>query len=129
MRNERKHCFLKLCRIVNILPQFYAFHSNAWTSIPNMGFHLRVSFFCLLQTCSFYVSILILTLAKLRRMQIQISNVINRKNKHNKRGYTTDLYNRPFYPERRWCACAEIWRHFRILRQVLYRKAIFTVIN
>ena len=51
-----------------------------------MGFHLRVPFFFLLQTCSFYILILISAVAKLRRMQIQISNIINGINKHNKRG-------------------------------------------
>ena len=53
-----------------------------------MGFHLRVLFFFLLQTCLFYILILISTVTKLRRMQIQISNIINGMNKHNKRGYT-----------------------------------------
>ena len=38
-------------------------------------------------TCSFYTLILISTVAKLRRMQIQISNIINHINKHNKRGH------------------------------------------
>ena len=48
---------------------------------------MRVPFFLLLQTCSFYILILISTVAKLRIMQIQISNIINRISKHNKRGY------------------------------------------
>ena len=73
--------------IENILPQFNPFLLIAWNSIPTMGFHLRILFFFLLQTCSFYIFILISTLANLRRMQIQISNIINRINKHNKRGY------------------------------------------
>ena len=76
LKAERKHCFLKFCRTVNILPQFYPFLLNAWNSISNMRFHFRVSFFFLHQTWSFYILILISTLAKLRRMQIQISNII-----------------------------------------------------
>ena len=66
----------------NIYPHFNPFLLNAWNSISIMGFHLRVPFFFLLQTCSFYISILISIVAKLRRMHIQISNIINRRNKH-----------------------------------------------
>ena len=53
-----------------------------------MGFYLRISFFFLLQILSFYILILISTLAELRGMQIQILTIINYINKHNKRDYT-----------------------------------------
>ena len=78
------------------MPQFNPFILIAWNLIPTMGFHLHVPFFFLLHTCWFYNLILISTVAKLRRMQVQISNIISRINKYNERGYTYSFKVRHF---------------------------------
>ena len=52
-----------------------------------MGFYLHVPFFFLLQTCSFYILILMSAVAKIRRMQMQNINIIIRINKQNMGGY------------------------------------------